>query len=172
MPPSAPIPARAGSMEVVSKAYRVKIELDEIIFRLLVGQPSTTDKPTFNPIQLHDLVTNGLDVKNTLSFLKTYRILNRDQLLRAIGISERTLQRATADNPKKLDPNASDRALRLALITELASDVLGSRESAEKWLSEPAMGLEQRKPIELLQSTEGAELVKTLLTRMDYGVYS
>jgi uncharacterized protein (DUF2384 family) len=32
--------------------------------------------------------------------------------------------------------------------------------------------LDERKPIDLLQSSEGTELVRTLLTRMDYGVYA
>ena len=51
-------------------------------------------------------------------------------------------------------------------------DVLSSQEAAERWLSTPALGIDGRKPIDLLQSTEGTELVKTLLTRMDYGVYA
>jgi len=50
--------------------------------------------------------------------------------------------------------------------------VLGSQEAAERWLSTPAMALDRRRPIDLLQSSEGTELVKTLLTRMDYGVYA
>jgi putative toxin-antitoxin system antitoxin component (TIGR02293 family) len=60
----------------------------------------------------------------------------------------------------------------LASITERAIDVLGSKEAADQWLSAPAIGLDQRRPIDLLQSSEGADLVKTLLTRMDYGVYA
>ena len=57
-------------------------------------------------------------------------------------------------------------------VTRQAIDVLGSQEAAERWLSTPATGLDQRKPIDLLQSSEGTELVKTLLTRMDFGVYA
>jgi len=81
------------------------------------------------------------------------------------------------DNPgtalhKTLDQNASDRAIRLASVTEQAIEVLDSQEAAERWLSTPAMALDRRRPIDLLQSSEGTELVKTLLTRMDYGVYA
>jgi putative toxin-antitoxin system antitoxin component (TIGR02293 family) len=71
-----------------------------------------------------------------------------------------------------LDSNASDRELHRALIVAQAIDVLGTSEAAERWLSTPAMGLDQRKPIDLLESSDGIELVKTLLTRMDYGVYA
>jgi putative toxin-antitoxin system antitoxin component (TIGR02293 family) len=124
-----------------------------------------------SPLQTHDLVTEGLPVLTARDLMASFSIIDRGAVLRAVGISERTLQRGQTGN-KLLDSNASDRALRLAAITEQAIDALGSQEAAELWLSKPAMGLDQRKPIDLLQSSEGAELVKTLLTRMDYGVYA
>ena len=68
------------------------------------------------------------------------------------GISERTLQRGDAAG-KRLDGNASDRTLRPASVAERAIDVPGSQEAAERWLSAPAMGLDQRRPIDLLQSS-------------------
>lgn len=124
-----------------------------------------------SPLQTHDLVTVGLPVVSARELMASFRFIERSAVLKAVGISERTLQRGKTGE-KLLDSNASDRVLRLASVTELATDVLGSRESAERWLSVPAIGLDQRIPIELLQSTEGTELVKTLLTRMDYGVYA
>ena len=71
-----------------------------------------------------------------------------------------------------LDHNASDRALRLASVLNQATDVLGSQLAAEHWLSSPAIGLDRRIPIDLLQSSEGTAMVKTLLSRMEYGVYA
>ncbi len=71
-----------------------------------------------------------------------------------------------------MDTNDSDQALRLASVAARAIDVLGSQQAAERWLSSPALGLDGRKPIDLLQSTEGTDLVKILLTRMDYDVYA
>ncbi len=71
-----------------------------------------------------------------------------------------------------LDANASDRALRLRSVTELATKVLGASAAAEQWLAAPAIGLDRRRPIDLLASPEGMDMVKTLLTRMEYGIYS
>jgi putative toxin-antitoxin system antitoxin component (TIGR02293 family) len=124
-----------------------------------------------SPLQAHDLVTEGLPVDRARELMASFLYIDRDTVLKAMGISERTLQRAkTADRP--LDSNASDRSLRLAAVAERAIEVLGSQEAAERWLAAPAIGLDQRRPIDLLQSSEGTELVKTLLTRMDYGVYA
>jgi putative toxin-antitoxin system antitoxin component (TIGR02293 family) len=123
-------------------------------------------------LQAHDLVIAGLLVEQARQLLRQYKIIQEKDLLVVLGITTRTMQRRAASAKKTLDPNASDRAIRLATITAQAIDVLGSQEAAEKWLSTPAMALDQRKPIDLLQSSEGSELVKTLLTRIDYGVYA
>ena len=64
------------------------------------------------------------------------------------------------------------RALRIRSVMSQAVAVLGSKRAAERWLTNPTLGLDGRKPIDLLQSTEGTELVKILLTRMDYDVYA
>jgi len=124
-----------------------------------------------SPLQAHDLVTEGLPVAAARELMASFHLIDRDAVLRAVGISERTLQRGKAAG-KLLDANASDRAIRLALVAEQAVDVLGSQAAAERWLSTPAMGLDQRIPIDLLQSSEGTDLVRTLLTRMDYGVHA
>ncbi|MFK4448972.1 putative toxin-antitoxin system antitoxin component (TIGR02293 family) [Caballeronia udeis] len=71
-----------------------------------------------------------------------------------------------------MDTNASDRLLRIAAVTKKATDVLGSRVAAEHWLATPAIGLDQCRPVDLLQRAEGLELVITLLARMDRGVYT
>jgi putative toxin-antitoxin system antitoxin component (TIGR02293 family) len=123
------------------------------------------------PLMVHDMVTRGLPVLLARTMMDSYELVQKDAVLQAIGVSERTLQRGK-DADRRLDSNASDRLLRLAAITEHAIDVLGSQEEAERWLLKPALALDQRRPIDLLQSSEGTELVKALLTRMDYGVYA
>ena len=53
-----------------------------------------------------------------------------------------------------------------------ATEIFGGKEEAECWMSKPAMGLDGQRPIELLQTVQGAELVNDFLTRLEYGVYS
>ncbi len=122
-------------------------------------------------LQTHDLVTVGLPVSAARELMSSFQLIDSDTVLKTLGVSERTLQRGEASG-KLLDANTSDRALRLASIAAMATDVLGTREAAEQWLTSPAIGLDRRKPIDLLQSTDGTDLVRTLLIRMDYGVYA
>ncbi|WP_417240558.1 antitoxin Xre/MbcA/ParS toxin-binding domain-containing protein [Celeribacter halophilus] len=94
-----------------------------------------------------------------------------DTLEKAIGISPRTLQHHKKDISKPLSIEQSNRIWRFAKILGRAIDVLGSKEEAEMWMNQPAFGLENRKPIDLLASAPGAEAVQDYLTRVEYGIY-
>jgi putative toxin-antitoxin system antitoxin component (TIGR02293 family) len=50
--------------------------------------------------------------------------------------------------------------------------VLGSQDEAEQWLRRPAIGLEQKRPIELLTTPAGVKLVEEYLGRLEYDVYT
>jgi putative toxin-antitoxin system antitoxin component (TIGR02293 family) len=60
----------------------------------------------------------------------------------------------------------------LAETVAKASEVFGGREAAERWMVKPAMGLDGMRPIDLLRTSQGAELVNEFLERLEYGVYN
>ncbi|WP_324751435.1 antitoxin Xre/MbcA/ParS toxin-binding domain-containing protein [Roseovarius sp. Pro17] len=60
---------------------------------------------------------------------------------------------------------------RYADILEQAISVFGSRDAAEEWMNRPAIGLNRRRPIDLICTSGEAEVVETYLSRIDYGVY-
>jgi uncharacterized protein (DUF2384 family) len=43
---------------------------------------------------------------------------------------------------------------------------------SKQWLGRPAIGLDQRRPIDLLGTPAGVELVEDYLQRLEYGVYA
>ena len=89
-----------------------------------------------------------------------------------LGISGRTLRRQR-ETPKK--PMPADLASKTWLFAETlakATEVFGGKEKAEEWLNKPAMGLDGQRPIGMLQTVQGTELVNDFLTRLEYGVYS
>jgi putative toxin-antitoxin system antitoxin component (TIGR02293 family) len=63
-------------------------------------------------------------------------------------------------------------AVKFAAILAKATDVLGSPEEAEQWLDRPQTSLDQQRPVDLLQTSGGVELVQDFLTRLEYGVYT
>ncbi len=129
-------------------------------------------KSTPTGLAAHDLVAKGVGVADAKKVLKGFTVINERTFYNVLGITERTMQRRAASATKTLDANASDRVLRLVSVVNQATQVLGSQQAAEQWLSSPAIGLDRRIPIDLLQSSEGTAMVKTLLSRMEYGVYA
>jgi putative toxin-antitoxin system antitoxin component (TIGR02293 family) len=89
---------------------------------------------------------------------------------KAIGMSLRTYQRLKSEK-KPLSHEQSSRAWKFAEVLARATSVFGSQQKAEQWLGEPAKGLNGHRPVELLATQTGTELVEQFLERLDYGVY-
>lgn len=124
-------------------------------------------------VMAHDAVMKGVPGRALTRIWESTRgTLSTDAVLKAIGVSARTAHRIKSDPDKPLDPRTTDGIYRLESVRALAQEVLGSQEAANEWLNSEAMGLEFRKPIDLVSTSPGAEAVKTLLQRMKYGVYA
>ena len=71
-----------------------------------------------------------------------------------------------------LSTEQSNRIWKFAEIVGHATEVFGSLDAAEVWLTSPALGLDQRKPIDMLATAVGIEAVERYLTQIEYGVYA
>ncbi|SDG83548.1 antitoxin Xre/MbcA/ParS toxin-binding domain-containing protein [Sulfitobacter delicatus] len=56
-------------------------------------------------------------------------------------------------------------------LIELCTQVMGSAENAEEWRSSPAIGLESKRPSDLMETQSGRDQMEILLTQIQYGVY-
>jgi putative toxin-antitoxin system antitoxin component (TIGR02293 family) len=124
-------------------------------------------------VRAHDAVMKGVSGRALTRIWESTRgTLPTDAVLKAIGVSARTAHRVKTEPDKPLDARTTDGIYRLESVRAMAKEVLGSAEAANEWLMSEAMGLEFRKPIDLVSTSPGAEAVKTLLQRMRYGVYA
>ena len=70
----------------------------------------------------------------------------------------------------RLTPEESARVARLASVWAFAKDVWKSDEAARRWLFQPHMMLEDRRPIDVVLASEfGRPLVESILGRLKYG---
>ncbi|WP_116134074.1 antitoxin Xre/MbcA/ParS toxin-binding domain-containing protein [Tropicimonas sp. IMCC34043] len=140
----------------------------------LLGGEQTIRPPIRNALDAHDLLVKGLPSASLLHLVNAVAFLERDDaLMKAIGISVRTLQRRKTDKKATLlTGEQSNRTWRFAEILGHAIEVMGSKAEAEAWMNRPAIGLENRKPVDLLATSAGAEAVDEYLTRIEYGVYA
>jgi putative toxin-antitoxin system antitoxin component (TIGR02293 family) len=141
----------------------------------LFGGPRVLRHKLRNTLEVHDALAEGLPgaaVTHLIDNVHNVLGVPDDVLEAALGMSTRTVQRLRATPRKRLSRAQSGQVWNFAKILAMATDVLGSREAAEKWLVRPAMALDRRRPIELLGTAAGVQLVADLLTRIEYGVYT
>lgn len=121
----------------------------------------------------HEVILRGLPALTLVNLVDCFHVLTwTPTVAKALGMSERTFQRRREASAARLSQEQSGRTWQFAEILAKATEVFGSQREAERWLERPAIGLDRRRPIELLATPAGVELVEDHLTRLEYGVYS
>lgn len=140
----------------------------------LLGGSGTFKRRLTTTLDAHEAILSGFSGKALVRLSENVALIRRaDAFEKALGLSLRTFQRHKKDGTaRKLSQEQSGRAWKFAEILEKATDVFGSRAEAERFLERPAIGLDQRRPIDLLATPAGVELVETHLERIKYGVYA
>lgn len=124
-------------------------------------------------LDAHEMLLRGLPGEALTHLVDAVGSLRKsDSFERALGMSLRTFQRRRDAPAKSLSVAQSGRTWKFAEILTRATAVLGSQDEAEQWLERPAIGLDQRRPIDLLATPAGVEIVETFLKRLEYGVYA
>ena len=95
--------------------------------------------------------------------------LNDQTAAGVLHIPPRTLARRKGG---RLDPQESERLMRLVRLVAQATDVLGDQQKAVHWLGATNRALEGATPLSLLDTDIGTQAAEAVLTRIDYGVYS
>ena len=138
----------------------------------ILGGEKVLRKNVRSPLDAHDLLMVGLPGYSLLALTERFsQSVWSSSFEKAIGVSQRTFQRRKGALGKVLSPEQSSRAWKFAAIIAKAIEVMGSEERARAWLTEPAIALDRRKPIDLMATPAGAELVEDQLVQLEYGVY-
>ncbi len=125
-----------------------------------------------SPMDTHEMLLQGLPGEALTHLISSFVVLHKTASLeKAVGISLRTFQRRKDAPEKLLSQEQSGRTWKFAEILARATTLLGSQEEAEQWLERPAIGLDQRRPIDLLATPAGVQLVEEFLRRLEHGVY-
>jgi putative toxin-antitoxin system antitoxin component (TIGR02293 family) len=137
----------------------------------LLGGARTLGHKLNSPLDAHKMLLQGLPEKALSHLIKSLVVMDWSSLERAVGMSLRTYQRRKEAPDRPLSQEQSERTWKFAEILAKASATFGSQEDAENWLKSPAIGLNRQRPIDLLASRAGAEMVENFLNQLEYGVY-
>jgi putative toxin-antitoxin system antitoxin component (TIGR02293 family) len=134
----------------------------------LLGGAKVLRRQDSTLLALHTAAMRGLNVVVVEMLAKNLNA-SREELLHALSLSPRTLVRRQKEGA--LSSEESDRVLRIARVAAQAEQVLGGREEAVNWLHRPNRSLGGRKPLDLVRTDAGAELVGDVLGRLEHGVF-
>ena len=115
-----------------------------------------------------DVIQQGLPYR-VLKYFSARVPIDSHDLVRVLGTTKRSLYRHQESG--RLPPDVSDRLSRVARIMVLAGYVLEDPAEAQSWLVDKTEALGNKRPIDLVVNDAGAERVRDLLMRMEYGVY-
>lgn len=146
------------------------VRLQQVV-KLLGGKQVLRHQPR-DVLAAHELIQQGLPGRSAVHLLDTLIVLAvSESAEKGLGMSLRTFQRHKDQPDRVLSQEQSGRTWKFAEILAKATTVFGTQEKAEQWLEKPATGLNQRRPIDLLSTPAGVELVEDFLERLEYGVY-
>lgn len=138
-----------------------------------LGGKGVISREITSPMDSHLVISHGLPKRSVTHLLDSLLIAHdRSVLSGALGMSPRTQQRLKSEPEDALSVEVSGKAWQFAETLAHASEVFGTQEAAEHWLETPAAALDGAKPIDLLSTPPGSEMVRTFLTRIEFGVYA
>jgi putative toxin-antitoxin system antitoxin component (TIGR02293 family) len=121
-----------------------------------------------NPIAITRRISRGLSYQSLVRF-QEISLLSLKEIADLVSISERTISRRKERG--RLDPEESDRLLRVARVFAKALELFeGDASAARSWLHTPAKALGGERPIDLARTDPGSREVEALVDRIEHGV--
>lgn len=115
------------------------------------------------PLSRVDTFRNGLE-KKSFANLKELSGLDYNTLATALGVSSKTLQRKEV-----FDTAQSEKIYELAELYTLGINYFG-QEGFRRWMERPLFTLGNRAPLSLIDVSEGLDLLKTEIMRLQHGI--
>ena len=110
---------------------------------------------------------NGIDAKYIRLIIKYYNF-KKDFIAGMLDLSTKTLDRYTQEN-RKLNPNDSELIIKLILLYKKGIEVFGEQSAFVNWLNKRAFGLGNLKPVEIVNTSGGIDLIIEELSRIETG---
>ncbi len=119
-------------------------------------------------MQVITLIRNGVSGDAIIRLAELINIPKND-VYNLLNLKARTAQRQVSKN---LDADKSGHLVQITRILQRCVEVFEDLEKAKRWLKSPNYALGNQVPLNLLDTTEGIELVRDTLTRIEYGVFA
>ena len=135
----------------------------------ILGGEKILGKKLESKMDLVELGNIGI-TKNAVSHLARYLSLSWKQVAALLPVTERTLQRYTAQ--QHFNPAVSEQVLHVAEVLAKGTEVFQEKRKLLLWLNTPHKVFSGNTPMTMLGSRFGSELVLEEVGRIEFGIYS
>lgn len=135
----------------------------------ILGGEKTLRRKIKNQMDWIELIDTGV-TKSALSSLAGSLNFSMHQLAGLLPVTERTIQRYSPG--EHFNAVVSEHIIQIAEVAAKGAEVFKDKEAFNTWLNLPNKALANRKPVTLLKTKFGADMVIDLLVRIEHGTYS
>lgn len=119
-------------------------------------------------IDLIDIVRKGIPTKD-LQNVQVYTSLTDKEISQILPISQRQLVRYTPDHP--LNKEITAHLIQIVEMFQKGYNLFG-KEKFQIWIRTQNKVLKNYKPIEIMDTSIGIEMIEDVIGRIEHGVYS
>jgi putative toxin-antitoxin system antitoxin component (TIGR02293 family) len=143
--------------------------MSEVTIETLLGGYEVIGHSAKTDMDLYEISRNGLPKKALLHLAANLKVSLR-ALSQLLNVAERTIQRKADQD--LLDSSTTEQVLQLAEVFSRGQGVFGSSTRFQQWINTGNLTLGGKRPMELLQSRFGMQMVLDELGRIEYGIVS
>jgi putative toxin-antitoxin system antitoxin component (TIGR02293 family) len=167
-------PSASTSGTAVSAAREVATG-EERVYRdawQLLGGARIFGRMPISRQDVHEAALAGVPCASLRHLIRTCVALTKSDVGSVLGITVRKVSYYEGTPKLVLPTHLTGLTWMLAEVLAKASCVFGGVEAAQRWLTRPAVGLSGQRPIDMLRTIQGAEVVDDFLARLEYCVYT
>jgi len=123
--------------------------------------------PAYDRNWLVEEAAGGISA-STVNDLVGLSSLKKDFFAELLNISGKTLSRYLVQK-KKINPSGSELLLKLRYMYQTGIELFADRKAFQAWIELPSAGLNNKTPLELIQTSTGIDLVLEELQRIEFG---
>jgi putative toxin-antitoxin system antitoxin component (TIGR02293 family) len=137
---------------------------------VLLGGKLSAKKSVLSGFDLIALSNEGI-TRQAIESLAQYIGVSQKIFVEGIlNISIKTIERKKLTD--KLDKKLSSHIIEVAKVVQHAGNVFEDKDKVIRWFSKPNRALNEVKPVEMLDTLTGLQMVNDVLGRIEEGVYS
>lgn len=137
-----------------------------------LGGASLVKEPISNDYDLVRISRKGLNIRNLL-YLANELSMSKKDISNILPVSERTLHRYHRYSKNQLlSPDVTDQVIQIAKLYASGIEVFGDKTLFIKWMKLSNIALGGDKPIDLLDTSFGIEMVNDEIGRLEHGIIS